>query len=93
MMLTAAVGGGRGLAEHAQRAEKVQITFSGIRRRVIGTVYLDLDSNTRNTVFLGGSGRSGTTWLSQVINYDNTYSCGQKHHLVSPVAYPVKTLP
>lgn len=35
--------------------------------------YLDTNRDHRNTVFLAGSGRSGTTWVSDVINYKNDY--------------------
>jgi len=35
--------------------------------------YLDLNHNYKNTVFISGTGRSGTTWLSQILNYDNSF--------------------
>jgi hypothetical protein len=35
--------------------------------------YLDLNRDYRNTVFLAGSARSGTTWASDIINYKNEY--------------------
>lgn len=41
--------------------------------RLIGGLHLDLDKDYRNSVFLAGSGRSGTTWLSEIINHDNQY--------------------
>ena len=41
--------------------------------RVRGQLYLDRGSDHCDTVFVAGSGRSGTTWLSEVINYDNSY--------------------
>jgi hypothetical protein len=40
---------------------------------IINTVSTDKDLNYKNTVFLAGTGRSGTTWLSNVINYNNEY--------------------
>ncbi len=39
----------------------------------MGGLYLDINRDHRNTVFLAGSGRSGTTWVSDVINYKNDY--------------------
>ena len=30
-------------------------------------------TGSRHTIFLAGSGRSGTTWLSNVLNYDRTF--------------------
>lgn len=40
---------------------------------MLGGFYLDLNRDYRNTVFLAGSGRSGTTWLSDIINYRREY--------------------
>lgn len=44
-----------------------------LRRTIFGTLYVDRGGGPEDTVFLGGSGRSGTTWLSEVINFDNSY--------------------
>ncbi len=42
--------------------------------RLLGRLHVDLGrGDHRNTVFLAGSGRSGTTWLSGVINYRGRY--------------------
>ena len=41
--------------------------------RLAGSLHLNLDSDPGNSVFLAGSGRSGTTWLSEIINHDNEY--------------------
>lgn len=35
--------------------------------------YFDLNRDYHKTVFLAGDGRSGTTWISDIINYDNSY--------------------
>ncbi len=34
---------------------------------------MDLNRDYRKAVFLAGVGRSGTTWISEVINYNNDY--------------------
>jgi len=34
---------------------------------------LNSNFNYRNTVYLGGAGRSGTTWFADVLNYDRRY--------------------
>ncbi|HET7480026.1 MAG TPA: sulfotransferase [Rubrobacteraceae bacterium] len=47
--------------------------MSGLRERLLGGLYLDLNRDYRNTVFLAGSGRSGTTWLADIINYRREY--------------------
>ena len=36
-------------------------------------VYLDFDKDAANTIFLAGTGRAGTTWLSDLLNFDNSY--------------------
>jgi hypothetical protein len=36
-------------------------------------VFVDLNRDCRRSVFLAGDGRSGTTWLSEIINCDNRY--------------------
>jgi hypothetical protein len=42
--------------------------------RMPGGFYVDLGKGDhRSSVFLAGSGRSGTTWLSQIINYRRQY--------------------
>lgn len=44
-----------------------------LRARVLSGLYVDLNRDYRNTIFLAGSGRSGTTWVSDIINYKNEY--------------------
>ena len=42
--------------------------------RMLAGLYVDLGKGDhRNSVFLAGSGRSGTTWLSQIINHAGRY--------------------
>lgn len=36
-------------------------------------VFIDLSRDFRRSVYLAGDGRSGTTWLSDIINCDNRY--------------------
>jgi hypothetical protein len=40
--------------------------------RLFGTLHVDLGDH-RNSVFLAGSGRSGTTWVAGIINHRNKY--------------------
>ena len=40
---------------------------------MLGNLYVDLDRDYRRSIFLAGSGRSGTTWLSEIINHRNEY--------------------
>jgi hypothetical protein len=53
------------------------LTFAGrVGRRlsiIAHNLYLDLNHDHRKTVLLCGSGRSGTTWLVDVANFDNHY--------------------
>ncbi len=41
--------------------------------RLLGTLHVDLDRDHRSSVFLAGSGRSGTTWVSEIVNHRNGY--------------------
>ncbi len=42
--------------------------------RMLGGLYVDLGKgDIRRSIFLAGSGRSGTTWLSQVINHKGDF--------------------
>jgi hypothetical protein len=42
--------------------------------RVARRLFIDLNLKRRSsTVLVSGMGRSGTTWLSEIINYDNSY--------------------
>ncbi len=41
-------------------------------RRIVDRL-LETNRDSRNTVFIGGTGRSGTSWLAEVLNYDNHY--------------------
>ena len=39
----------------------------------IGELHFDLGHDCSDTVFLAGSARSGTTWVAELINFDNSY--------------------
>jgi hypothetical protein len=41
--------------------------------RLLGGFYVDLGHDHRDSVFLAGSGRGGTTWVSEIINYRGEY--------------------
>jgi len=43
------------------------------RSALLGGFHKDLGGDHRDSVFVAGSGRSGTTWLSEVINHRNAY--------------------
>lgn len=62
--------------KNAPRAPR-RLTFGDrVRRRlsiIAHNLYVDRNHDHRKTVLLAGSGRSGTTWLVDVANYDNHY--------------------
>jgi hypothetical protein len=62
--------------KNAPRAPR-QLTFAErVRRRlsiIAHNVYVDPNHDHRATVLLCGSGRSGTTWMVDIANYDNHY--------------------
>ena len=41
--------------------------------RLLGGFYVDLGHDHRDSVFLAGSGRGGTTCVSEIINYRGEY--------------------
>ena len=52
---------------------KLKRSIKGLDKRFNTEWYLDYSSNYLDAVFLAGVSRSGTTWLSDVINYRNQY--------------------
>ncbi len=47
-----------------------------LKRAAVGAwrqLYVDAGGDHRDTTFLAGSGRGGTTWIAELINYDNAY--------------------
>jgi len=44
------------------------IKFGSIIR---GQIYVDKSPSIENTILLCGSGRSGTTWIAEILNNDN----------------------
>jgi hypothetical protein len=42
-------------------------------RLLRGQIYVDLSTHHRDSVLICGMQRSGTTWLADVLNYDNAY--------------------
>jgi len=62
-----------GLIQKINRKRKEGTLIDSIKIRLFSKVYINLDTDYRNTIFLAGTGRSGTTWLSNIINYRNEY--------------------
>ncbi len=53
-----------------KRLDKLNQSF---KNNLYTKYYIDYDSSYKNTILLAGSARSGTTWLSNLINYQNEY--------------------
>ena len=47
--------------------------IGGRLNRLLGGCYVDLGRDHRDSIFLAGSGRGGTTWVSDIINYRGEY--------------------
>ena len=47
--------------------------FSIVKARIINTIRFDLDNDYRNSILLSSLGRSGSTLISNIINYKNEY--------------------
>ena len=52
---------------------KVYQKTSKIKSKLYTSYCIDYSTNYKNSVFLAGTGRSGTTWVSNLINYRNNY--------------------
>ncbi|NIR49309.1 sulfotransferase domain-containing protein [candidate division KSB1 bacterium] len=44
-----------------------------IRTQIFSHLYFHSNGDCRNTVFVAGTGRSGTTWISNILNHKNGY--------------------
>lgn len=58
---------------HMTRERKGKFHPEHIRNVIRRRYYIDLSSDYRDSLVLAGTGRSGTTWISEVINYRNEY--------------------
>lgn len=47
--------------------------FSKIRNKIFRRMFIDNGNSVDDTVLLAGTGRSGTTWLGDIINFNNDY--------------------
>ena len=49
--------------------------IAGVRRvkSMFKQAHFDVGGDHRDTIFLAGSGRGGTTWIAEMINYDNAF--------------------
>lgn len=68
-------------------------SISFIKRRLASRLVIDRDPDPRKTIFLAGTARSATTWVSDIINYRNEYRYifepfnSQKVPLVTPFGW------
>ena len=51
----------------------MQNIFLKLASTIRGQIYIEKTPSVENTVLLCGSGRSGTTWLANIINNDNLF--------------------
>jgi hypothetical protein len=42
-------------------------------RSLVRKVYIDIDADPKNTIFLAGTGRSGSSWVANIVNYRNEF--------------------
>ena len=47
--------------------------FQRLRKIIVRNLYITAEADLSRSVIVAGSGRSGTTWLSEIINFDNRY--------------------
>ncbi|NQT93380.1 MAG: sulfotransferase domain-containing protein [Lentisphaerae bacterium] len=51
----------------------IQRAVNKAKRKTFSRIYFDVDHDHENTIFLAGNGRSGSTWVGDIINYRNEY--------------------
>jgi hypothetical protein len=44
-----------------------------VKKKLLTELYIDFNSDYKKSIFIAGTGRSGTTWVSSIINYNNEY--------------------
>ena len=44
-----------------------------LKRRIRSRILIDYNKDYSASIFLAGVGRGGTTWISDIINYNNEY--------------------
>ena len=44
-----------------------------LRNIIFQRIFINLNYNIKNTIIVAGTGRSGTTWVANIINYKNEY--------------------
>ncbi|HEY7982016.1 MAG TPA: sulfotransferase [Candidatus Eremiobacteraceae bacterium] len=56
------------------RSLRMQVK-AGLRslKALVKQAHIDLGGDHRDAIFLAGSGRGGTTWIAEMINYDNAF--------------------
>jgi hypothetical protein len=61
-------------AHHLFREARTSARFLGVQFAAAShRFFIDAGGDHRSTVLLAGSGRSGTTWVSEIINFDHRY--------------------
>jgi len=56
-----------------RRADAIRSRTGRFVRTKIGGLHVDLDHSTKNTILIAGNGRGGTTWLAELVNFDQRY--------------------
>jgi hypothetical protein len=56
-----------------QYLKKIGNRAKSLSTKLVRPLYLNLNSDYKNTIFLSGTERSGSTWVSDLINYNNEY--------------------
>jgi hypothetical protein len=65
--------GSQGPKRDSSRTPVFKRVLRRARRELLGPLFWETNHDLENTVFVAGSGRSGTTWLAEIINYRNDH--------------------
>jgi hypothetical protein len=55
------------------RKTKDGTLIDAVKIKIHSKIYFNLDHDDKKTIFLASAGRSGSTWVSNIINYQNQY--------------------
>lgn len=79
----------------ASMAESLKQRLRPYYKRVRSSMIVDRNGDWRKSIFVSSGARTGSTWVSQLINYNNAYRYMYEPFISMPLGYPeiLTTLP
>lgn len=69
-------------------SDNVKQQLRPIYRRLRSSLIVDRNGDWRKAIFVSSGARTGSTWVSQLINYDNRYRYMYEPFISMPLGYP-----